>query len=747
MKSISKVVAIICLAFSVLSIYAQGVQTDKIDVKHYEISLNIDNISVKHHFGYTRIDFDLKTNEHNIVEFSLQNQVVDSVFVGNTQVNTPPHKTNFTIEGNKIRFPLPDYTAGMYENYVAIVYYHGSSTVENNYMAWGGLHYDNDIIYAMSVAFNDYPHSYGRSWFVCNEDFADKATYDFYISVDKDKEAFCSGAFMGKEENETFDTYHYKLTQSVAPYVVSMTIGKFFTYEKTIHSDTYGYDIPLVVKYIYPSDSAKIAKNFSGMEKAFNTLEKHFGKFRFNRVGYTVTPKGSMEHVDNICVARSAILDTSINGVSNIVHELGHSWFGNLATCLTAEDMWLNEGFTTYTTSLTLQEIYGKEREKDYWRQKHQYVLQHLPLEEGVLAVTPIDSSMTYSSTVYEKGAMVAKNIQGYFGDSVFFAAVKAMLDSFAFKNYSSQMVRDFLSEYTNDENFKTFFDCLVFGDKQIDYNMYCEDGIYKFKFNHSQYDNILNIPHTTMYGVEVSDYDERIMSLTTNDDAIVQSDKTVNFPNAFGKIKIENADDTTFVRLILHWTGANGEKLPYGVEKLSQTHYWTLQTKDLKDKKAELSLYFELNGSANSFDNSLVNNLLGKDSVVLLYRKDINCEWIPIEFTIPNNNKGYIKTSFVAAGDYVMARGDKQMVGLIDKTNNEINGIKIYPNPSKSVVNIEVEDFNNTTLTAYSLSGNQKINIPLKAKTTAYKFDVKDTYILCFTFGNKTYSKKILVE
>ena len=115
MKSISKAVAIICFALGVLSIHAQGVQTDEIDVKHYEISLNIDNISVKHHFGYTRIDFDLKTNEHNIVEFSLQNQVVDSVFVGNTQVNTPPYKTNFTIDGNKVRFPLPDYTAGMYE--------------------------------------------------------------------------------------------------------------------------------------------------------------------------------------------------------------------------------------------------------------------------------------------------------------------------------------------------------------------------------------------------------------------------------------------------------------------------------------------------------------------------------------------------------------------------------------------------------------------------------------------------------
>ena len=746
MQKINFQIKVVIAVFTAMfcQLVSVNAQTDSVNVKHYDINLNVDNIISKGHTGNTYILFDLITDDNHEVQFNLLNQSIDSVYTGNTSVNMPAQKTQFTYDGKKVRFQIPQYTVK--ENYFAIVYYHGASTVEKNASAWGGLHYDNDIIYSMGVAFADYPHTYARSWFVCNDNFTDKATYNINISVDKDKEAFCSGKFIEKEEYESFDTYKYSLEQEVSPYLVAMTIGKFYTYTKTIHSETYNYDIPLIVKYIYPQDSANVVHNFTGIEKAFNELEKHFGKFRFNRVGYCVTPKGSMEHVDNISLARGVIIDISIDAVSNIVHELGHSWFGNLCTCETAEDMWLNEGWTTYTTRLSLEAIYGEEKTKDYWRSKHRWVLEKLPSQEGILPVTPVDSTLTYSSTVYEKGSMVAKTLQGYFGDEIFFDAVKAMLDSFEFKNYNSYQVRDFLASYTQDNNFAEFFNNLVFEDHQINYDMYKDaEGECKFKFNYPEYENVLNVPAVYYNNVAYADLNETLMTLNT--DNIIDLDTISLFKSAdtYFQVKVTNIQTPKKLRSTLHWTGANDAALPYGVEKISSMHYWTIQCGDLDGLDCEFKFYFTLSANTTSFDSSLVHSYFGKDSIILLYRKDITQDWQAIPFTIPDRTTGFLSTSFTQAGDYAMARGDKQKVSLLQVNETECN-IKIYPNPSDNLINIECKDWNKTTVKVFSQEGKLIDTFKLKKNNSVYKFKNKGVFVLKFENPNTNISKTVVI-
>ena len=739
-KGVLLLVSILMCGFTLLK-----AQTDSIDVQHYTIDLNIDNIIKGGHCGSTTVTFNLITDNYRKVQFDLLSQTVDSVYTGNASVNEPLRKTEFTYDGKKLTFSLPDYPVK--ENYTAIVYYHGSSTVENNSRAWGGLHYDADIIYSMGVAFADYPHTYARSWFVCHDIFTDKASFDFNISVDKDKEAFCSGNLTAKQEHETFDTYKYSLPQKIAPYLAAVTVGKFFTYTKNVHSKTYGYDIPLVVKYVYADDSVNIAHNFSGIEDAFNALEQHFGRFRFNRIGYCVTPKGSMEHVDNISLSRGVILDTSIDAVSNIVHELGHSWFGNLATCENEKDMWLNEGWTTYTTSVSLEAIYGKDRLKEYWDKKHRWVLESLPQSEGHVSVYGIDSSMTYSSTVYEKGSMVAKTFQGYFGDSVFFVAVKAMLDSFQFANYNSYQVRDFLCSYTKDAHFAEFFNHLVFEDKQINYDMYKKaDGSIGFTFSPSDYTGLVNIPVTYINDEPFADIDNTLMTLTTDCYKNIKTAGMHKMDNTYSYLYVRELEDSIMFRSVLHWAAPLYDSLPKGVEKISSQHYWTIQGVNTDKANLRLNLHYELSDYPSSFDSTLFSSYDAVDSVILLYRSDINHPWVSIPFSGVTSNKGEAVTDFVHSGDYAFAKGDKSTVGLNEQAQMS-KGIKIYPNPSDNAVNIYVKDWRNTVVSVYSLQGKQLDRIDLTGKNTVYRFKDKGTYILGIKTKSGVYSKTVIIK
>ena len=367
-------------------------QTADIDILHYNINLNINNIESNKHIGFTEIDFIVLNSNNSIVEFDLKNQTIDSILLNQENID-------FIYQNNKISLELNNFS--LEDTLTVKVYYSGGNNVEP--YNWGGMHYTNNIIYNLGVAFQDFPHCYGRSWFVCKDSFTDKATFDLHITTNDNVMAVCSGNLLNISNNsDNSTTYHWNIPQEITTYSLGLSIANFEKYEKNISSN--GRQVPLNV-YYFSNDSTAIRENFKDIDSAFICLEQHFGDFRFNRIGYSTTPKGSMEHVDNISLAHSLAANYSLSSQAVIVHEMGHSWFGNLITCANAGEMWINEGWTTFTEKLSLTSIYGKDVAKEHFRKKAESVISKLPIDEGKFALSGVDSTQTYSSTVYDKGA------------------------------------------------------------------------------------------------------------------------------------------------------------------------------------------------------------------------------------------------------------------------------------------------------------------------------------------------------
>jgi len=109
-----------------------------------------------------------------------------------------------------------------------------------------------------------------------------------------------------------------------------------------------------------------------------------------------------------------------------IAHELAHQWFGNKVTCGSWKDIWLNEGFATYLSGLTIEHLDGETAFKN-WR--NTTINSVTSSTNGAVYLTDVDTtsvSRIFNSRLsYNKGAMVLHMLRKKLGDTHFFKALK----------------------------------------------------------------------------------------------------------------------------------------------------------------------------------------------------------------------------------------------------------------------------------------------------------------------------------
>ncbi len=710
-----KIYFFLVICFLSLQINAQ---TDSIDVLHYDINLDINNIIKNRHKGYCTVRVKVNNPINRIIKLSLLNHDVDSVYVNGMPAIYSYLSPNLNIS-------LPPYVQNNEEVEVC-VWYSGSQVIE--IYGWGGMHYNPNIIYSLNVAIMEPQHSFARSWFPAQDYFSDKATFNLNITTQSSRKAICGGILDSiSVVSDSSSSWHWRIPQTIAPYLVAVTIADYCLLEDTLQGIV--KDFPLHI-YCFPADSSAVRGKVGLIKDAFHALENKFGEFRFNRVGYCVTPLGSMEHVDNISLAHTAAIGQGDANNSNIVHELGHSWFGNFMGGECELDMWIKEGWTSWSENISFEGHYGKEHAKNYFRNNMEMVLNKLPREEGYRILYGVTGADVYSTTTYRKGAAVVHTLKGYLGDSIFYPAVRSMLNNYAYGIINTFQMRDYLSSVTNID-LNDFFNFYVLDSGYNHYSIVSKSfngNVATIKINQRTIANLnegcntSRVPVTfidanwnkekriiefsglsTTQNINLSinpincfiDLEEEIADATIDNYKIIEGIGRQNFPNTYFYANIKNNPDSIFLRTTLHWVGNEEEKpLPNGIQRISQKHYWTIEGEGLENCEIESNFYFKFLAGNNDFDKDLISKYSSLDSLILLYRPNQEADWIAVKTTKPNNSEGYLTLNSLWKGDYIMGIGD---VSIIDLSNIEQISpkIKVYPNPAKESININFSKLN----------------------------------------------------
>ncbi|KAL7843451.1 hypothetical protein AOLI_G00249630 [Acnodon oligacanthus] len=279
-----------------------------------------------------------------------------------------------------------------------------------------------------------------------------KSTYSAAVQVPDGFTAVMSSTKW--EHRKTDNTFLFSMEQPIPAYLVALAVGDLVSAEVGPRSRVWTEPCLL--------EAAK--KEYDGViEKFLSVGEKLFGPYVWGRYDVLFMPPsfpfGGMENPCLTFVTPCLLTgDRSLADV--IIHEICHSWFGNLVTNANWGDFWLNEGFTMYAQRRVFKELYGEAYTcleaatgRALLRQHMDNIGEDHPLNKLRVKIEPgVDPDDTYNETPYEKGFCFVSYLAHLTGgQSCFDAFLKAYVDKFKFRSVIAEDTLEFYLEYFPD--------------------------------------------------------------------------------------------------------------------------------------------------------------------------------------------------------------------------------------------------------------------------------------------------------
>jgi aminopeptidase N len=301
---------------------------------------------------------------------------------------------------------------------------------------------------------------YARYWWPCKEDPSDKALADIAFTVPADMIAASNGLLTEVIDHGATKTYRWHSSYPIANYLISGAMTNY-----AMFSDEYelemGGTMPLDY-YVYPEHLADATQAWAVTPDMLALFRDHFGEypFRDEKYGIAMWPGTGMENQTLSSIGSCCFQSTTL-----LSHELAHQWWGDLVTCATWHDIWLNEGFATWAACLWE----GVESPPNGYVEcledaDHPGSWDGPVYREDVSGVLVI-----FNSVVYGKGAWVLHMLRGVLGEGPFFGALRTYRDAFAYRSATTADFQAAVETHVG-QGLAWFFDEWVYGEGRPDY-------------------------------------------------------------------------------------------------------------------------------------------------------------------------------------------------------------------------------------------------------------------------------------
>lgn len=336
---------------------------------------------------------------------------------------------------------------------------------------------DNAFYCSDGFVFTDCEPEGARKWFPCYDRPSDKAALDLTAKVPLGVKLGSNGALV--DSTTVFDTiyYHWVSTNPIATYIMVMT-GKM----------NYNLDIVYWPRTSNPEDSVPIRFYYNDGENPDPMKEiilpmttyfsEYFGEYPFEKNGFATLNSeftwGGMENQTLTSLCPNCWVEYLV------AHEFAHQWFGDMISPGTWSDLWLNEGFATWSESFWIEYEGGYNSYLTGIKSDANYYLNNNPgwsiYNPEWAVVTPPSNELFNYAITYAKSGCVVHLLRYVLGDEAFFEALYDYATNTVDFKYKSAVTEDFITSFegSTGEELGWFFDQWIYGPNHpVYYNEY----------------------------------------------------------------------------------------------------------------------------------------------------------------------------------------------------------------------------------------------------------------------------------
>jgi aminopeptidase N len=364
-------------------------------------------------------------------------------------------------------------------------------------------------------------------WWPLKDHQSDEPDYGMNISITANDSlvAISNGNLIKSVSNSNrTKTWTYSITNPINSYDVTMYLGNYVIVKDSFE----GKNGKLKMEYIvldYNKNKADSSLK-PDTQKMLKNFEYWFGPYPFYADGFRLVESNflGMEHQSAVAYGnkfRKGYMGTDRSGTGIgmlwdfiIIHECGHEWFGNNITTKDIADMWVHEGFTTYSEVLFIESEWGKDSASKYVRGLRKSISNDVPI------IGNYEVNKEGSGDMYDKGANMIHTIRQVINNDVLFHEILLGLNKdFGKRTVTSKDVEEYISEKSK-INFKPVFDQYLRSTKipKLEYSFKKKQLVYKWVNCNSDF----NMP----VKIKINNGPELLLEPITNDKKLKQSSK-----------------------------------------------------------------------------------------------------------------------------------------------------------------------------------------------------------------------------
>lgn len=440
------------------SIQQTNPELNKYDVKFYWIDLTVLNTTT-YIIGNTSIKAETREPIDTFVCQLVNELTVDSIIYNSSQVA-------FNHANHELNIFLPT-TVNVGEYIYLTIYYNGNPGTNSSYM---GIDHANSPSWNKQATWTLSESYHAKEWFPCKEDLVDKIDSAYiFVTTTNNCKAGANGLLEGVDTvagNKL--KFKWKTYYPIDYYLISLSVSEYVEYNIYAHPVNFSDSI-LIQNYIY-SNPATLPYFKNSIDQTVDCIElfsDKFGLYPFanEKYGHCMAPiSGGMEH--------QTMTTLGFFNLQLVAHELAHQWFGDNITCSTWQDLWINEGFASYSEYITEQNI-NSQVSADVWIDDcHTEVLTQPDGSVYIPFADVMDENRLFDYRLtYLKGAAIIHTIRYIINnDSIFFKILKDYNVDFKDSVASGDDFKNYLNLKTGID-FTSYFNEWYYGEGHPIYN------------------------------------------------------------------------------------------------------------------------------------------------------------------------------------------------------------------------------------------------------------------------------------